>query len=218
MKSKNDEAYKAIKNLIFTSQLFPGQKIIYRDLEEKLKMSKTPIINALMMLERDDLVVSKKNRGFYIRVVNREEAEKIYDLRQTLEAISIEKAIKNYTKQDLAVLKRWIDEYEKYDAKVYDQKRWTLDSAIHLQICAMGKNPFFVRMMEQFYENIYFMLKVMFLQPAVEKFKKDHQGIFKAIQSRDTGKAKSLIREHFEVSRSLLIDKNFFGWKENKKK
>ncbi len=65
--SKNHEAYKAIKDLIFNGQLFPGQRIIYRDLEEKLKMSKTPIINALMMLERDDLVVSKKNRGFCIQ-------------------------------------------------------------------------------------------------------------------------------------------------------
>jgi len=203
--SKNYEAYKAIKDLIFAGQLFPGQKIIYRDLEEKLKMSKTPIINALMMLERDDLVVSKKNRGFYIRVVNRREAEQIYELRQNLEDMAIENAIKNHDKHDLEVLKTRLDEYEKYESDVYDQKRWALDSAFHLQICAMGKNPFFVRIMEQFYENIYFMLKVIFLNPSVERFKKDHELLFRAIKGRKMEEAKRVARDHFETAKDLLV-------------
>jgi DNA-binding GntR family transcriptional regulator len=205
MDSKNYEAYKAIKDLIFGGQLFPGQKIIYRDLEEKLKMSKTPIINALMMLERDDLVVSKKNRGFCVRVVNRKEAEQIYELRQALEKIAIENAIGNYDKHDLEVLKARLDEYEKYESDVYDQKRWTLDSAFHLQICAMGKNPFFVRMMEQFYENIYFMLKVIFLNPSVERFKKDHELLYKAIKGRNLEEAQRIAREHFDTAKGLLV-------------
>lgn len=202
--SKNYEAYKAIKDLIFSGQLFPGQKIVYRDLEEKLKMSKTPIINALMILERDDLVVSKKNRGFCIRVVNRKEAEQIYELRQALEKIAIESAIKNFDKHDLEVLKRRLDEYEEYESDLYDQNRWTLDSAFHLQICAMGKNAFFVKMMEQFYENIYFMLKVIFLNPSLEKFKKDHKRLYKAIKVRNLEAAQKIAREHFDTARDLL--------------
>ncbi|MEW6668952.1 MAG: GntR family transcriptional regulator [Thermodesulfobacteriota bacterium] len=203
--SKNYEAYKAIKDLILTGQLFPGQKIIYRDLEEKLRMSKTPIINALMMLERDDLVVSKKNRGFCIRVVNRKEAEQIYELRQALERIAVENAIKCHDKHDLAVLKARLDEYEKYESDVYDQKRWALDSAFHLQVCAMGKNPFFVRMMEQFYENIYFMLKVIFLNPSVERFKRDHELLYKAIKDRCLEEAQRIAREHFDTAKDLLV-------------
>jgi DNA-binding GntR family transcriptional regulator len=203
--SKNYEAYKAIKELILGGQLFPGQKIIYRDLEEKLKMSKTPIINALMILERDDLVVSKRNRGFCVRVVNRKEAEQIYELRQTLEKIAIENAIRNHEKHDLDVLKARLDEYDKYESDVYDQKRWALDSAFHLQICAMGKNPFFARMMEQFYENIYFMLKVIFLNPSVERFKKDHLLLYKAIKARNLEEAQRIAWEHFDTARDLLV-------------
>jgi len=202
--SKNYEAYKAIKDLIFSGQLFPGQKIVYRDLEEKLNMSKTPIINALMILERDDLVVSKKNRGFCIRVVNRKEAEQIYELRQTLEKIAIENAIKNYDKHDLEILKRRLDEYEEYESDLYDHKRWTLDSAFHLQICTMGKNAFFVKMMEQFYENIYFMLKVIFLNPSLAKFKKDHKLLYKAIKGRNLEAAQRIAWEHFDTAKELL--------------
>lgn len=202
--SRNYEAYKAIKDLIFDGRLFPGQKIIYRDLEEMLKMSKTPIINALMLLERDGLVVSKKNRGFSIRVVNRMEAEQIYELRQKLEKIAIEDAIKNHDNDDLKILKGRLDDYEKYESDVYDHERWKLDSAFHLQICAMGKNAFFVKMMDQFYDNIYFLLRVIFLNPSLEKFKKDHKLLYKAIKERKLEEAQTIAREHFNTARDLL--------------
>ena len=84
---KHLEAYNAIKQLIAGRKLVPGQKLTLRDLEETLGMSKTPIINSLMMLEQEGLVTSKQNRGFYMKEVTAEEAEQIYDLREKLEAI-----------------------------------------------------------------------------------------------------------------------------------
>ncbi len=104
----------------------------------------------------------------------------------------------------MEVLKERLDEYEKYESDLYDQKRWTLDSAFHLQICAMGKNMFFVKMMEQFYENIYFMLKVIFLNPSLEKFKKDHKLLYKAIKGRNLEAAQRIAREHFDTAKDLL--------------
>ena len=92
--TRTDEAYQAIKELFYHQQLFPGQKIIYRDLEEKLGMSKTPIINGLIKLEQEGLVVSQKNRGFYIKDVSLEDVEWVYDLKQKLEEISVDYAHK----------------------------------------------------------------------------------------------------------------------------
>ena len=64
--SKNHEAYEKIKDLILNRQFSPGQKLIYRDLQEILFMTKTPIVSALMMLERDGFVAYRKNRGFHV--------------------------------------------------------------------------------------------------------------------------------------------------------
>ncbi len=203
--SKNYQACKAIKDLIFGGELFPGQKIIYRDLEERLKMSKTPIINALMMLERDNLVVSERNRGFYIRVVKKKEAKQVYELRQILEDIAIESAIKHYDKSDLKELKKRLEAYDRYQSVVYDQNRWVLDCAFHLQIAVMGKNPFFAMMIEQFYENIYFMLPVIFLNPSVEHFKKDHECLYEAIKDRRLEPAKKIARGHTDEAIDLLL-------------
>lgn len=203
--SKTYNSYRSIKNLIFSGELYPGQKITYRELEDKLKMSKTPIINALMMLERDNLVLSKRNRGFYIRIVKKNETQHRYELRQALEDIAITNAVKNHDENDLKKFKKKLDDYEQYQSDIYDQKRWALDCAFHLHIVVMGKNPLFIKMMEQFYENIFFMLQVIHLNPSIECFKKDHQLLFETIKNHQLEEAKKIARDHSSMTMGLFM-------------
>jgi DNA-binding GntR family transcriptional regulator len=203
--SKNLEAYNAIKELVAGHKLSPGQKLIYRDLEEALGMSKTPIINGLMKLEQEGLVVSKRNRGFFMRKVSADEAEQIYDLREKLEEISIGYAIKNYDSDDLNILEQKLNLYKNYSAPIYDRKRLELDTEFHMQIAKMGKNDFFTSMIKQFYENIYFSLNVVYLTSYIDNFKEEHELVLDAIKERNLTEAKRVLRLHTRAARKLLV-------------
>ena len=203
--SKNRQAYNALKRLVSGRKLSPGQKLIYRDLEEKLGMSKTPIINGLIRLEQEGFVVSKKNRGFFIKDFSAKEAEQIYDLREKLEEISINYAIKNYDNKDLKMLEDKLNLYNHYSALVYDRKRLELDTDFHMQIAKMGKNDFFTSMIKQFYENIYFSLNVVYLTSYVDNFKDEHKLIFNAIKQRNLKEAKKILRFHTRAARKLFM-------------
>ncbi|MDX1738315.1 MAG: GntR family transcriptional regulator [Alphaproteobacteria bacterium] len=203
--SKNLKAYNAIKELVAGRKLSPGQKLIYRDLEEALGMSKTPIINGLMRLEQEGLVVSKRNRGFFMREVSASEAEQIYDLREKLEEISISYAIRNHDRDDLNILKEKLNHYNNYSAHTYDRKRLELDTEFHMQITKMGKNEFFTSMIKQFYENIYFTLNVVYLSSYIDSFKKEHELVFNAIRKRNLKEAKKVLRIHTRAARKLLV-------------
>ena len=203
--SKNLKAYNAIKELVAGHKLSPGQKLIYRDLEEALGMSKTPIINGLMKLEQEGLVVSKRNRGFFMRKVSADEAEQIYDLREKLEEISIGYAIKNYDSDNLNILEQKLNLYKNYSAPIYDRKRLELDTEFHMQIAKMGKNDFFTSMIKQFYENIYFSLNVVYLTSYIDNFKEEHELVFDAIKERNLTEAKRVLRLHTRAARKLLV-------------
>ena len=203
--SKNFKAYNAIKELVAVHKLSPGQKLIYRDLEEALGMSKTPIINGLMKLEQEGLVVSKRNRGFFMRKVSADEAEQIYDLREKLEEISIGYAIKNYDSDDLNILEQKLNLYKNYSAPIYDRKRLELDTEFHMQIAKMGKNDFFTSMIKQFYENIYFSLNVVYLTSYIDNFKEKHELIFNAVKEGNLTEAKRVLRLHTRAARKLLV-------------
>lgn len=204
-KSKNYEAYRAIKEMILGQHLLPGQKLIYRDLEERLGMSKTPIINGLLMLENEHLVVSEKNRGFHIRYVNRREAEHIYGLREKLEEIAVEYAVVNHDKRDLSLLKRKMLAYRRVQGETCNPRQLSLDVDFHIQIAAMGKNPFFVQIIKQFYASMCSILKIVSAIPGVDRFKEEHERLYHAIKRRDLEEAKRVAREHTRGTRDILI-------------
>ena len=197
--SKNIEAYAAIKRLMSCNKLSPGQKLIYRDLEEQLGMSKTPIINALMKLEQEGLVASKRNRGFYVKQLGSTEIIDIFQLRQRLEEIAIEFAIANYKKGDLKILKGKINDYNNEISKIYDTRRAELDLEFHLYIAKMGGNNFLVSILRQFYDRVYFSLPFNYLSPHIEQFKNDHLALFDAIKHRNLKRAKMIMKVHSET-------------------
>ncbi len=87
VESASDCAYKTIKEMMVQSILVPGQKIVLDQLAEKIKLSKTPIINALNRLEREDFVISIRNKGFFIKEISLKEFNELYRVRGALEVL-----------------------------------------------------------------------------------------------------------------------------------
>jgi DNA-binding GntR family transcriptional regulator len=204
---KGPEAYEAIKELIRGKKLVPGQKIIYRDLEEMLGMSKTPIINGLVRLEEEGLVVSKKNRGFYIKEESLLEAGQIFDLREKLEQISLEFAIANYSKQGLAILKEKMIAYHEYETPIYDRKKLELDTDFHQQIAKMGGNQYFAKMICRFYESVFFNLNLSYFLPYTKEFSVQHELLYEAVKNKNLEEAKTILLRHFRAARKLFYEK-----------
>ena len=206
---KQEEACEAIKELIFSNRLVPGQKIIYRDLEEKLGMSKTPIINGLIKLEEEGLMVSKKNRGFYVKEENIEESSQIFEVREKLDEIAIDLALENFHAGDLKDLEDKVVAYRDYSSLIYDRKRLDLDIDFHMQIAEMGGNQYFVELIGRFYKNIYFRLNLICLSPRIVQFGKEHEQIFNAIKAKNAKEAKRIARFHSRAGKRLVLEKQY---------
>jgi DNA-binding GntR family transcriptional regulator len=194
--SKDILAYQEIKKLFFSRKLPPGQKIIYRDLEETLGMSKTPIISALVRLEREGLVVSEQNRGYFVRQLTTEDIRQMYDLRQRLEEIALDYALNQGTPGNLDCLKSALDAYASYNAQIYDAKRFKLDAEFHTAIARLGGNSFLVNLLEQFYLTAWVSVNVVVFTPFIERFKADHRALYQAIKQGDRKAAKAIMRRH----------------------
>jgi DNA-binding GntR family transcriptional regulator len=196
--SKDAVAYRDIKKLLFQRRLPPGQKIIYRDLEEALGMSKTPIICALARLEKEGLVVSRQNRGFYVRELATRELQQMYDLRMRLEEIAIDYALESGppSPKNLERLEAALHAYVSYNARVYDARRFKLDAEFHTAIAHLGGNSFLVAVLEQFYLSAWVSVNVVVFTPFIDRFRADHQALFRAIEKGDRKEAKSLMRRH----------------------
>lgn len=80
--------YDAVKDLLLAGRFKPGERIRERELTELLGVSRTPIREALRMLEQDHLVDSVPRRGFRMRVPTVKELRDFYELRAELEGLA----------------------------------------------------------------------------------------------------------------------------------
>src|SRR5580698_2686321 len=83
--SKKVEAH--LRKAIHAGKLRPRQRIIEEDLAKELQVSRGPVREALLRLERDGLVVTTSRRGTVIRDISLAEIEVIFRMRAKLESL-----------------------------------------------------------------------------------------------------------------------------------
>ncbi|MEI9478917.1 MAG: GntR family transcriptional regulator [Deltaproteobacteria bacterium] len=205
--SKNlmEKAYRQIKNMIFQQKIGPGQKLIYRDLSERLDMSKTPIMYALGRLEQEGFVELMPNLGYFVKELDVQEFENLFDVREALEVHAIAAAIDHQTPDDLENLTKRVEQHGEYMPPFYDRKKLVLDAEVHLQIALMSKNKVLVKQLRQIFEHIYLRYRVERMHPTrLYIASEEHHQIEEVIRRKDYGKAEKMIRKHIRAAKETM--------------
>lgn len=133
-----DEVYKILLHLIVTGKLKQNEKININDIADELNVSRTPVREAVLMLENDGFIISNANKSTVIAPVDIKQAEEIYPLVFTLEILALKEGFKNIGDQEISLLKKYNNElmntissndFEKFVACDYMFHKIIIDSA-----------------------------------------------------------------------------------------
>tara|TARA_R100000935_G_C2841555_1_gene171388 strand:+ start:10358 stop:11047 length:690 start_codon:yes stop_codon:yes gene_type:complete len=80
-----DAVYDLLRKAIIEQALKPGMRLPEDTVGEKFGVSRTIVRHALVRLENEGLVVSRRNRGAFVAEPSREEAQHVFELRRCLE-------------------------------------------------------------------------------------------------------------------------------------
>ena len=97
-------AYEQVRAAIVENRYAPGQRLIEQRLAAELGLSRTPVREALRILEAEGLVVSERNRGATVRPLSPTEVVDLYGLRIRLESYAAELAAERIADQELGAL------------------------------------------------------------------------------------------------------------------
>lgn len=86
-----DEAYQTLRERILTSELPPGHQMLEEEAAVELNMSRTPVREALIRLEREGLVRFVPRRGIQVVPLSARDMREINELLSCLEATAAEK-------------------------------------------------------------------------------------------------------------------------------
>ena len=98
----SDRAYSVIRDAILSLDLCPGQRVAIGDLADQLGVSRTPVRDALLRLEKEGLVIMIPQRGAHITPITIEDVREIYELRSVLEGYASRLAAAALTENELA--------------------------------------------------------------------------------------------------------------------
>lgn len=107
-----EETYGAIRRAILDGSLRPGERIVEQQLAETLNVSRTPVREALLKLERENLV-ARVGRGMAVRRYSSDEVRDIYNLRAHLESYGARLAAERITENELGAMARIQDEMDR---------------------------------------------------------------------------------------------------------
>ena len=139
-RSLADQAYFRIRELIVTLELRPGSAINERDLIERIDLGRTPIRDALRMLQQDRLVEVFPRRGILVAGVNAGDLAGLSEVRSVLEPQGARLAAERRTPADLVTIDALLSEL---DTTVGDQRELiALDQRIHSCTYHCTHNPF----------------------------------------------------------------------------
>ena len=193
-----DEAYNAIKNMLYYKELSPGQRIVYGDIAGKLNMSLTPVIQALNKLEYSELVYYKPNKGYFVGQITEKEIREVYQARMALEIAVVPSIIKNISKEGLLLIKNNLKEYEATLTSLETNRMNMLkDMQFHLKLAEYSRQAVIQKTLSALYERICLKYRPEYLgDERILRAKREHRRIFQAFKTKDEKEAISAIMDH----------------------
>lgn len=208
------KAYKSIKDKIMYFELKPGQKIIESKLAVTLNISRTPLREALAMLENEGLIIKDQGQGYTVSMLNEKELGDYFRIRSDLEIMCAELFMARKTPADVASLKRHLEKAVKIYASENVYEIIESDTKFHDLFYRGAKSQVLYQTLNSISTHTIIMrAAAMQTSGGREASIRDHLIILKAIEEDDLDTLKEIIQhhlhfapEHYASLRAFIFD------------
>jgi DNA-binding GntR family transcriptional regulator len=202
-----ERTYGAVKRMILSGTLRPGAKLQERDLSRRLKVSRTPLREALSRLVQEGLVENRPRRGHYVRAIDAKSVEDLYDLREVLEKHAIRLAARRLTDDDIAALERLRQTLRKYGRDSIQGEAEQRDGLrLHEIIVRAARNEFLLETLTKLYDRLQMFVWIdAIYEDEAALTRREHEAIIDAAQARDEKRLLRLMEQHLRRSKGNVL-------------
>lgn len=200
-------AYAEIKKKIIQNKLHPQQSINEIRLANELGLSRTPIREALIRLEQEDLLTRhEQGRGFFVKQFSLQHVHDLYDYREMIEMAIAEKLIAKVCDHDVAELAAILDQVNQIIAQKRPAEALVLAMNFHVHITQISTvNKFIIDSLRNCYEKLIVISWSCQDSSACASSAQEHQLILQAIEKRDLAELLKWQKAHVRSARDRII-------------
>ena len=200
-------AYQAIKDKILYLELKPGDRLSEGEIGRSLGIGRTPVREALLLLEKERLIEIKAGSGFSVCRFSQEEIEDYRLIRTTIENIALALSIQRITETELKILRENIQNLEENIAQNNLRDALKNESEFH-DIIYDSTKSYVIRETISGLNAKFLWLRsvVLSMKGSAEECLVQHREILCAIEKRDILEAQRLMEQHIRSGWNRLTD------------
>lgn len=137
-RSSGSQAAEYIRKLIFDGDLRPGERVPQDNIAEVLSLSRIPVREGLIALEREGWVTIELNRGAFVNALDADAVRDSYELYGLIYGFAIRRAVARSDDTLVGTLREIEAEMRSTDEP---GRFWTLTVAFHSTIVDASRSP-----------------------------------------------------------------------------
>jgi DNA-binding GntR family transcriptional regulator len=199
--SLTEEIANYVRDKILKGEYGIGERIKENALAEELRVSRTPVREAIKQLESEGLVECVPNRGCFASGFTKQDIEDIYAVRMTVEALAMKWSVNKITEEEIKQLQDEFDIMEFYTKKKDGHKVMELNKQFHEILYNASKSRFLVQILKSYQDYVQRTRKVtVYRESNLREILEEHREILEAVKAKDEKKAVETILNHLTNS------------------
>jgi DNA-binding GntR family transcriptional regulator len=199
-------AYENIKTQIIQGNLTPGSWLREQELADAMEISRAPIREAFNQLEREGFIEILPRKGAKVISISEKEVEDIFEIRETLESLAIQKSLKNIS---LEKLNQITIKFERFKLKPAEKpirlEYLSLDKEFHDLLIQHCNNKMLINLLASIQEKVHWLRGFSLDNYSFAQSIEEHIAIIDAIQRNNEKLVLSNLVRHLERAKESTI-------------
>ena len=199
------DAYQPLRNVVFETlrtailkgELKPGERLMELQLAAKLGVSRTPIREAIRMLEQEGLAKTIPRKGAEVAKMTEKDMMDVLKVRTALEELAVVTSCDLITDKELEQARDAMERFEACTKGSDVVEMAKIDMEFHDIINQASDNPKLMGILKNLKEQIY-RYRVEYLKDSssYKRLIKEHRQLYEAISAGDKEAAAACLRKH----------------------
>ena len=200
-----DVVFHTLREAILKGELKPGERLMELQLASKLGVSRTPIREAIRMLELEGLAVTMPRKGAEVAKMTEKDMEDVLQIRRALDELAVGLACDNMNEEKLEQLYKALVRFEE-STKSGDVKQIAqTDVEFHDVIYQAADNPKLVNMLNNLREQMYrYRVEYLKNHKVYPRLIEEHEKIYEGLRRKDKETVVEIVGYHV-VNQEIMV-------------
>lgn len=200
-----DVVFNTLRQAILKGELKPGERLMEIALSNRLGVSRTPVREAIRMLELEGLVTMIPRKGAQVAQISEQDLDDVLEVRLGLEELAVKFACERITTEELAGLRKAVEEFDRLRDTDELSALADADMKVHESIYNATHNRRLIQLLNNIREQMY-RYRIEYLKDKEQRknLAEEHYALLKSLEQRDVETSRKNISVHIKNQQEAI--------------